>query len=163
PHQLDDRPLLVRDVDRRPDRLCEQLRRPGAGALREISRQSALDLPELCSIDAVAFDHHHAIGDERPHRRLEWTGISDSEDPAAIALSTDLAAIGRPDRVRTSRSRSGSRSSSPKMSSASKWLTIARAKAGPIPGTRAINQPITPSAVCGSDARKFSTVNCHPY
>ena len=44
-HQLDDGPLLIRDIDRRPDRLCEQLDRLGEGTLREIGGEPPLHLP----------------------------------------------------------------------------------------------------------------------
>ena len=58
--ELDHRPLLIRDVDGRPDRLRAQFVRLGTGTLGQISRQATLDLPELCPIDAVALDSHLA-------------------------------------------------------------------------------------------------------
>ena len=56
--------------------------------------------------------------------------------------------------VRTSRSRSGSRSSSAKTCSAPKWSTIARANVGPMPGTRAAARArLPPPSAAGPSGR----------
>ena len=96
-------------------------------------------------------------------RKVSTSRIVATSRQAAIARSTAFAEIGRPDRVRTSRRRSGCRSSSVNTSSSPKWSTIARANAGPIPGTRVISQRLMPSAVRGSAVRNVSTANCRPY
>ena len=77
--------------------------------------------------------------------------LAPGRDRAVDALPRDA----RPLLVRTSRSRSGRRSSSVKISSASKWLTIARANAGPIPATRAVNQRTIPSGDRGSTSERL--------
>ena len=95
-------------------------------------------------------------------RNVSTSRIVATSRQAAIARSTLLREIARPAFVRTSRSRSGSRSSSAKTCSAPKWSTIARANVGPIPGTRAVNQSATPSGGLGSAEWKDSTTNCQP-
>ena len=95
-------------------------------------------------------------------RKVSTSRIVATSRQASIARSMLFCEIFRPLRVRTSRRRSGLRSSSAKTSSAPKWATIARAKTGPMPGTRVVSQRTTPSADRGSAERNVSTVNCQP-
>ncbi len=81
---------------------------------------------------------------------------------AAIARSTLLREIARPAFVRTSRRRSGSRSSSSKTCSGPKWSTIALAKVRPIPVTRVCSQSAMPSRDCGKVEWNVSTSNRQP-
>src|SRR3989442_14439834 len=51
--ELDDRPLLIRDFDRRPLRFVKQLGRFSAGALPESGGKTTLTLPEFGAVDAL--------------------------------------------------------------------------------------------------------------
>src|SRR5437868_3961787 len=97
------------------------------------------------------------------NRNVSTSRIDATSRQAAIARSTLRRETARPAFVRTSRSRSGSRSSSEKTRSAPKWSTIAQAKVGPMPGTRIRSQSATPSGERGSEERKDSTANWRPY
>ena len=129
-----------------------------------VSRYGSSSSTAITSV-AVACERA-ARRDRRRSRARRGTsrprGPSATSRHASIARSTARREIARPAFVRTSRSRSGSRSSSAKTCSAPKWSTIARANVGPIPGTRRRSQSATPSAVCGSTERKDSTENCQP-
>ncbi len=96
-------------------------------------------------------------------RKLSTSRIAATSRHASIARSTLFREIARPAFVRTSRRRSGSRSSSSKTCSAPKCSTIARAKAGPMPGTRRVSQSSIPSADCGSAEWNDCTTNCQPW
>jgi len=81
--ELDDGPLLVRDVDRRPVRFLKQLSRRSTGALAEEGGEATLHLPELDAIGALALDDDFAGSSERAQRGFEWVELRHSEQPAS--------------------------------------------------------------------------------